>query len=87
MVFQDYYNSLSIAGIDGTLRGRMIGSRAENNFHGKTGTLRDVIAVSGYVKSFEGEDLIVSIVFQFDYGSPAYYRSLQDKIIESIVEL
>ncbi len=30
--FKDYYNSLSIAGVDGTLESRMIGTKAENNF-------------------------------------------------------
>ncbi|MCU7496020.1 MAG: D-alanyl-D-alanine carboxypeptidase/D-alanyl-D-alanine-endopeptidase [Ignavibacteria bacterium] len=86
-VYPDYLNSLSIAGVDGTLRGRMIGTFAENNFHGKTGTLNGVIALSGYLSLKSREDLIVSIIFEYNQGSPYKYRSLQDRIIETLVEL
>ncbi|MGE5439369.1 MAG: D-alanyl-D-alanine carboxypeptidase/D-alanyl-D-alanine-endopeptidase, partial [Bacteroidota bacterium] len=86
-VYPDYFNSLSIAGVDGTLRGRMIGTYAENNFHGKTGTLNGVIALSGYLSLKNREDLIVSIIFEFDRGNPHKYRGLQDRIIETLVEL
>ncbi len=86
LLFQDYYNSLAIAGVDGTLRGRLIGTRAENNLHGKTGTLRDVIALSGYVKSAEGDDLIVSIIFEYSRGRASFYKNLQDRIIMAIMK-
>ncbi|HEX2866313.1 MAG TPA: D-alanyl-D-alanine carboxypeptidase/D-alanyl-D-alanine-endopeptidase [Ignavibacteriales bacterium] len=86
-IYPDYYNSLSIAGVDGTLRSRMIGTDAENNFHGKTGTLNGVIALSGYLSLKNREDLIVSIIFEFDRGSAHHYRYLQDRIIETLVEL
>jgi D-alanyl-D-alanine carboxypeptidase/D-alanyl-D-alanine-endopeptidase (penicillin-binding protein 4) len=42
-----YLASLSIAGTDGTLRRRFRNSDAETHLHGKTGTLRDVVALSG----------------------------------------
>lgn len=87
LIFQDYYNSLSIAGVDGTLRGRMGNTLAENNFHGKTGTLNGVIALSGYLKANNGDDLIVSIIFEFHQGSPIKYRYLQDQIIDLLTGL
>ncbi|HEX2961674.1 MAG TPA: D-alanyl-D-alanine carboxypeptidase/D-alanyl-D-alanine-endopeptidase [Ignavibacteriales bacterium] len=86
-VYPDYFNSLSIAGVDGTLRGRMIGTDAENNFHGKTGTLNGVIALSGYLSLKSRQDLIVSIIFEFDRGNPHTYRYMQDRIIETLVGL
>ncbi|MGE5401393.1 MAG: D-alanyl-D-alanine carboxypeptidase/D-alanyl-D-alanine-endopeptidase [Ignavibacteriales bacterium] len=86
-IYPDYFNSLSIAGVDGTLRGRLIGTSAENNFHGKTGTLNGVIALSGYLTLRNNEELIVSIIFEFDKGSPHKYRSLQDRIIKTLVDL
>ncbi|MEY4386627.1 MAG: D-alanyl-D-alanine carboxypeptidase/D-alanyl-D-alanine-endopeptidase, partial [Verrucomicrobiota bacterium] len=47
----DFVNALPIAGVDGTIRRRMKGTLAENNVRAKTGTLRWVNALSGYVTS------------------------------------
>jgi serine-type D-Ala-D-Ala carboxypeptidase/endopeptidase (penicillin-binding protein 4) len=79
--FDDFYNSLSIAGVDGTLRNRMIGTKAENNFRGKTGTLNGVTSISGYITTPDGEDLIVGIMFEFTRGGWNFYRGIQDEII------
>lgn len=79
--FDDFYNSLSIAGVDGTLRNRMIGTKAENNFRGKTGTLNGVTSISGYITTSDGEDLIVGIMFEFTRGGWNFYRRIQDEII------
>ena len=46
-----YYDSLAIAGEDGTLRERMRGTAAEGNAHAKTGTLDIAVSLSGYVLS------------------------------------
>jgi len=81
-IYADYYNSLAIAGIDGTLRNRMSGTLAENNFHGKTGTLNGVITLSGYIKSQTGEDLIVSMLFEYNAGYADKYRGIQDRILQ-----
>ncbi len=43
----DYFASLSIAGVDGTLAHRLIGSGAERYVRAKTGTLAHVVAMSG----------------------------------------
>jgi D-alanyl-D-alanine carboxypeptidase/D-alanyl-D-alanine-endopeptidase (penicillin-binding protein 4) len=59
--------SLSIAGVDGTLRKRMVGTTAEGNLHAKTGTLRNVSALSGYVTTLDNEKLIFSIIFNGNY--------------------
>lgn len=58
----EYASTLSIAGVDGTLRGRMKKTPAENNVHGKTGTLRNVSALAGYVKTMDGEPLVFSFI-------------------------
>jgi len=80
--FDDFYNSLSIAGIDGTLEDRMNGSAAQNNFRGKTGTLNGVSSISGYLTTDDGDDIIVCIIFEFTKGGARKYRDLQDRIIE-----
>src|SRR3970282_1572047 len=55
--FEDFYNSLSIAGIDGTLKRRLRGTFADDNFRGKTGTLNGVSSLSGYLTCSGGGDL------------------------------
>jgi len=84
--FDDYYNSLSVAGVDGTLKHRMMGTTAENNFHGKTGTLNGVCSLSGYLTNRKGDDLIVSIFFEFNKGSADFYRDIQDEIVELLAD-
>lgn len=76
--FESFYNSLSIAGVDGTLRNRM---NSYINFRGKTGTLRGVIGLAGYLKTDNDDDLIVTILFEYKNGSYDYYRNIQDEII------
>ncbi len=84
--FDDFYNSLSIAGVDGTLKHRMIGTRAENNFHGKTGTLNGVTSLSGYLTTARGDDLIISIIFEFDNKGARFHRVIQDDIITLLAD-
>jgi D-alanyl-D-alanine carboxypeptidase len=82
--FKDFYESLSIAGVDGTLKDRMIGSPAENNFRGKTGTLNGVSSLSGYLTTADGDDLIVCIFFEFTKDGARKYRNIQDSIVETL---
>lgn len=84
--FDDFYNSLSIAGVDGTLRNRMKGTKAENNFRGKTGTLNGVTSISGYLTTVNDDELIVGIMFEFQRGSWNFYRRIQDEIIAVLAE-
>ncbi|MCX6151625.1 MAG: D-alanyl-D-alanine carboxypeptidase/D-alanyl-D-alanine-endopeptidase [Ignavibacteriales bacterium] len=83
-IYFDYYNSLSIAGRDGTLRNRQIGSNAENNFHGKTGSLHGVLSLSGYMKSKSGNDLIISMLFEYERAGKSTYKTITDRIVEML---
>jgi D-alanyl-D-alanine carboxypeptidase/D-alanyl-D-alanine-endopeptidase (penicillin-binding protein 4) len=60
--FNEFYNALSIAGVDGTLAFRMKKTRAGNNVHAKTGSFANVSALSGYVQTADGEMLAFSIL-------------------------
>jgi D-alanyl-D-alanine carboxypeptidase/D-alanyl-D-alanine-endopeptidase (penicillin-binding protein 4) len=79
-IFPLFYESLPIAGVDGTIRNRMKKTPAEANLRAKTGTISGVGTLSGYVQSLDGERLIFSMMMQnFVYPS-RYYQSAQDKI-------
>lgn len=54
--------SLTIAGIDGTLRNRFAGTPAAANVRGKTGTIAQVSSLSGYLTTAAGERLAFSVL-------------------------
>jgi serine-type D-Ala-D-Ala carboxypeptidase/endopeptidase (penicillin-binding protein 4) len=61
-VFPVFYESLPVAGIDGTLANRMKGTYAEANARGKTGFVAQARSLSGYVTSADGQLLIYSML-------------------------
>ena len=79
-VFGLFYESLPIAGVDGTLEKRMQGTKAEANLRAKTGSIGGVSALSGYVTTADGERLVFSMLMQ-DFILPSrHYRNAQDAI-------
>lgn len=63
-IFDHLYPVLPIAGVDGTLKNRMQGTRAEGNVHAKTGTVTSVSALAGYCTAANGHKICFSIVNQ-----------------------
>ena len=70
-----YRTALPVAGVDGTLKNRMKETAAAGNVRAKTGTLRYVYTLSGYVTTASGERLAFSILlnnyFNSDRAMPA----------------
>ncbi len=62
--------ALPIAGVDGTLGGRMRNTPAANNVHAKTGSMAYVHCLAGYVTSAAGERLAFAIMLD-NYDAPA----------------
>lgn len=60
--FPVFHAALPVAGVDGTLAGRMRGTPLEGNLRAKTGTLSGVRALSGYLETAEGETLVFSML-------------------------
>jgi len=80
--FYPYYNSLSVAGVDGTLEERMKNTVAEGNVHAKTGTLAGVSSLSGYVSARNGNLITFAIMMQNFVEKISVARRFQDKICE-----
>ncbi len=80
--FKAYYDSLAIAGRDGTLGGRMGGGPAGGNCHAKTGTISGVSTLSGYCRSRAGDEIAFS--FLMNGVSPGAARGLQDRMAQAI---
>ena len=57
-----FYNSLPIAGIDGSLANRMKNTKAENNVRAKTGYIGSARSLSGYVNTADNEPIAFSII-------------------------
>ena len=60
--FQVFYDALPIAGVDGTIRTRMVGTPAANNLRAKTGTIEFVRSLSGYVNDADNNRLVFSFL-------------------------
>lgn len=63
-IYLHLYPSLPIAGVDGTLRGRMTSGHAYNNVRAKTGTVEGVSSLAGYVTTAGGHQLAFAIINQ-----------------------
>ncbi len=76
---------LPCAGVDGTLRKRMKGTRAAGNVHAKTGTLTGVSSLAGYCTSPEGHTLAFAIMNQ---GMLQGYlgREFQDRVCNALCQ-
>ncbi|MCI0412931.1 D-alanyl-D-alanine carboxypeptidase/D-alanyl-D-alanine-endopeptidase [bacterium] len=61
-LFPYFYDSLPVAGVDGTLKNRMVGTYAEGNVRAKTGFIGGVRSLSGYVKTRDGERLAFAVI-------------------------
>ncbi len=59
---QAWNDSLTIGSVDGTLKNRFKNTKAASNVRGKTGTIDQVSALSGYVTTAAGEKVVFSII-------------------------
>jgi D-alanyl-D-alanine carboxypeptidase/D-alanyl-D-alanine-endopeptidase (penicillin-binding protein 4) len=80
---QDFVDSLAIAGETGTLENEMVGTDAQGQCRGKTGTLAAVSNLSGYCRARNGNTLVFSILQ--NYVNPDVEHGLQDKMAEALV--
>ena len=82
--FDPFVDSLPVAGQDGTLFDRMRRGPAKFRCRGKTGTLSNVSALSGYCEATSGENYAYSILMNGVYPTSA--RRLQDRMLQAIAK-
>lgn len=83
--FTSYYNSLPIAGVDGTLKTRLQQTAAAKNMRAKTGSMQDVNCLSGFINTKDGEKLVFSILMNGLADEPTMER-IQDQIGLALAE-
>ncbi len=84
-IFYSFYDSLPIAGLDGTLKNRMKLTVAQGNVRAKTGTVTGVSSLAGYVKGKDGHQLAFVIINQNILDSKKAH-AFQDKICKILAE-
>lgn len=80
-----FRDSLPVAGVDGTLEHRMRGTPAQGRVAAKTGTIRHVNALDGYVTTRSGERLAFAIVVNHHTGEPRDATAAIDQIVNVLV--
>lgn len=82
----DWIELLPIAGVDGTLKNRMKGTKAEGNVKAKTGTISNVRSLSGYITTKNGEELVFSFIVNGHLLSSKDTEDVTDSVLEMIAE-
>jgi D-alanyl-D-alanine carboxypeptidase/D-alanyl-D-alanine-endopeptidase (penicillin-binding protein 4) len=80
--FPALYDSLPIAGVDGTLDDRMRSGPAKRNCRAKTGSLIGVSTLSGYCTTVSGQQVAFSLLM--NGLSTTYARRIQDRMTQAI---
>jgi len=83
----EYQASMPIAGVDGTLRRRLQNSPAAGRARMKTGTLRDVVALAGYVPDASGKQCIVVAMVNSDLVSNGRGRQVLDTLVDWVAHM
>lgn len=81
----EWYESLPIMGVDGTLRRRSVGSPVAGRVRAKTGYIANSRALSGYVVAASGDTLTISMIANNFTDPTRAVEYLQDLICELLV--
>lgn len=82
-IYYYLYNSMPIAGQDGTLQNRMRGTHAAGNVRAKTGTVTGVSSLAGYCTSANGHELCFAIINN-GLLSTSKGRMFQDRVCQAL---
>jgi len=77
-------NSLSIAGVDGSLRTRL--TDMPHRVYAKTGTMRGIRTLCGYIVGDDGAGYAFAIMFNGYTGPSTPYKEIQDRICRILAD-
>jgi len=80
-----FMDSLSLAGVDGSLRKRLKGDAG--TIRGKTGTMRGVRSLAGYVDGPDGPRFAFAVMFNGYRGPSTPYREIQDRVCRILADV
>lgn len=78
-IYPTLYETLPIAGLDGTLGSRMKEYPTYKNVRAKTGTINGVITLAGYCTAFNGHELAFAILLN-SISSQVTAKALEDEL-------
>lgn len=81
-----FRNSLARGAATGTLRARFQGHTRAGRVRAKTGTMRGISGLAGYVERERGMPLAFVIMMQNFKGEAAAYRAVQDAIVTLLLD-
>lgn len=79
-----FLHALPVAGVSGTLAGRMVGTAAGGNARAKTGSMANVRTLAGYVTAADGERLAFAVLANNFPGSPDPILTVIDKLVDRL---
>ncbi len=82
-----WWRSLPLAGRSGTLRQRFRNTAAQDRVWAKTGTLRGVVALAGYVEPVQDRPLVFSLVVNQGGEATAQLRAGLDRLVVLLAQL
>lgn len=85
-VYNPFFNSLSIAGVSGTLHTMCFNSPAKGNVHAKGGTMSRVRSYAGYAATRSGKTIIFSIMVNNFDGPSTEVREKIGRILDAVVQ-
>lgn len=83
LISSDFLESLPVAGVDGTLKKRFTQSDIQGRVRAKTGYLKNVRALSGYIFTKKGDVLVFSILSN---GFGWKTKELQNDLLVQLIE-
>lgn len=84
--FQEFYASLPVAGLDGTLNERMKDAGVAGRIHAKTGSVTHVRTLSGYADTASGRRLIFSFLSNNEIGKNHEVQQALDGLCLAMLE-
>jgi D-alanyl-D-alanine carboxypeptidase/D-alanyl-D-alanine-endopeptidase (penicillin-binding protein 4) len=82
----EYISSLSLAGLDGTMRKRFANEEMTGRMHLKTGRLQNVFATGGYVHARSGKDYAVVILQNYQAADDGPGEAVQIALLRWVYD-